>query len=65
MRRANDAVRYERDHRLARDPVSPWHQWAQERIAEAVSTDGAGVNVVVTKNRLSAMIQAELGYELF
>ena len=31
----------------ARDPDSPWHQWAKERIAEAVALEGAGVNAVV------------------
>jgi predicted nucleic acid-binding protein len=31
----------------ARDEQSPWHRWAQERIADAVATDGAGVNAVV------------------
>lgn len=30
----------------ARQPASPFHQWAVEQIAEAVSTDGAGVNAV-------------------
>lgn len=30
----------------ARDPASPFHAWAKERIAEAVSTEGAGVNTV-------------------
>jgi predicted nucleic acid-binding protein len=40
----------------ARDPASPWHRWAQERIAEAVSADGAGVNVVVLSE---ASVRAE------
>jgi len=31
----------------ARDPDSPWHEWAKERIAEAVAIEGAGVNTVV------------------
>jgi hypothetical protein len=31
----------------ARDEDSPWHQWAMERIAEAVSTEGAAANAVV------------------
>jgi predicted nucleic acid-binding protein len=31
----------------ARDPSSPWHKWAQERIADAVAGDGAGANTVV------------------
>jgi len=31
----------------ARDSSSPWHRWAQERIAEAVSTEGAAINTVI------------------
>jgi predicted nucleic acid-binding protein len=31
----------------ARDPSSPWHRWAQERIAEAVSAQGAAINTVI------------------
>ena len=31
----------------ARDLSSPWHRWAQERIADAVAGEGAGVNTVV------------------
>jgi predicted nucleic acid-binding protein len=31
----------------ARDPDSPFHKWAQERIAEAVAGDGAAANTIV------------------
>jgi len=31
----------------AREDDSPWHQWAKEQIAEAVSSDGAAANTVV------------------
>ena len=31
----------------ARDQVSPWHQWAKEQIAEAVSSEGAAANTAV------------------
>ena len=31
----------------ARDPQSPWHRWAQERIADAVAGAGAAVNTIV------------------
>src|SRR5687768_6577154 len=31
----------------ARDPSSPWHRWAQERIADAVSTEGGAINTVI------------------
>jgi predicted nucleic acid-binding protein len=31
----------------ARDPESPWHIWAKERIADAVAGEGAVVNTVV------------------
>lgn len=31
----------------ARDPDSPWHNWAKQRIAEAVAGEGAAFNTVV------------------
>ena len=31
----------------ARDPDSPWHRWAIEQIAAAVSSEGAAVNPVI------------------
>ena len=31
----------------ARDSRSPWHRWAQERIADAVLGEGAAVNTIV------------------
>ena len=31
----------------ARDPDSPWHNWAKDRIADAVAGEGAAANVVV------------------
>ncbi len=31
----------------ARDASSPWHRWAKEQIAVAVSTEGAAVNTVI------------------
>ena len=31
----------------ARDADSPFHEWAKERIAEAVAGDGASANTVV------------------
>jgi predicted nucleic acid-binding protein len=31
----------------ARDPDSAWHEWAKERIAEAVAGDGAAANTVI------------------
>lgn len=31
----------------ARDPNSPWHPWAVEQIAAAVSTEGGAVNPVI------------------
>ena len=31
----------------ARDTQSPWHEWAKERIAEAVASEGAAANTVV------------------
>ena len=31
----------------ARDKDSPWHEWAKEKIASAVSGEGAAVNTVV------------------
>lgn len=30
----------------ARDPESPFHEWAKEQIAQAVAEDGAGANTV-------------------
>lgn len=30
----------------ARDAKSPWHHWAKEQIAEAVSTEGGAVNTI-------------------
>lgn len=31
----------------ARDAQSPWHQWAKQQIAGAVSTEGGAVNTMV------------------
>ena len=40
----------------ARDQDSPWHRWAQERLAEAVAGDGAAANTVVISE---ASVRAE------
>lgn len=40
----------------ARDERSPWHKWAQERIADAVAADGAGANTIVISE---ASVRAE------
>ena len=51
----------------ARGSQSPWHQWAIEQIAEAVSTEGGAVNAIVVSeasvratapDRVPALLQA-------
>jgi hypothetical protein len=40
----------------ARDPDSPWHNWAKDRIADAVAGEGAAGNAVVLSE---AAVQAK------
>lgn len=34
----------------ARDPASPFHDWAEELLADALSGEGAALNAVVLQN---------------
>jgi predicted nucleic acid-binding protein len=48
-----------------RDAASPWHAWAKERVADAVSTDEAGINAVaVAESGVRAANRAELNRDL-
>jgi predicted nucleic acid-binding protein len=43
----------------ARDPDSPFHEWAKQQIARAVAGDGAAVNTVIISEASVRVVQRE------